>query len=322
MLIFCLDSDKRLAQSLAATLDQPLSPHELRRFADGESKLRPMVNPRGSDAYVIHSLHGDLQDSPNDKLCRLLMFAAALRDHGADRVTAVVPYMAYARKDRVTQPYDPVSLRYVAQMFEAVDVAQVMSMEVHNASAFENAFRRSAWYLPAHDIFIEFVGNLDECSSAERVVVASPDLGGAKRAQLFREALQSYIARPVGFALVDKRRSLGLTSSEGLVAGDVHDACVVLYDDLIATGVTMMQAATALRQAGARRVLACAPHGLWDEAEQSALDSGAFDKVIVSDTVPPFRLHPNSPGMSRLSTVSCAPAFAAAMRDSHGAWRR
>lgn len=322
MLIFCLDSDNQFGRSLAEALEQPLSPHEFRRFADGESKLRPLVDPRGADAYVVHSLHGDRVDSPNDKLCRLLMFAGALRDHGADRVTAVVPYMAYARKDRSTQPYDPVSLRYVAQMFEAADIGQVMSLEVHNPSAFENAFRRTAWHLPAHAVFIEVVCGTQECASATRLVVASPDLGGAKRAQLFQEALQSHTGSQVGFALVDKRRARGVTSSLGLVAGDVRDATVIVYDDLIASGVTMQQAANALRQEGARRVLACATHGLWDDADQGALLSEAFDKVIVSDAVASFRLGADSAVRSKLMTVSSVPLFAAAVRDSHGAWRR
>ncbi|MGZ5892568.1 MAG: ribose-phosphate pyrophosphokinase-like domain-containing protein, partial [Caldimonas sp.] len=97
MLIFSLESASPFAQALADALDVTLSPHEERVFADGERKLRPLVDPRGADAYVVHSLHGGPIDSPHDKLCRLLMFVATLKDHGAARVTAVVANLADAR---------------------------------------------------------------------------------------------------------------------------------------------------------------------------------------------------------------------------------
>ena len=141
MLMFSLAPANPFAQALADALGITPSPHEERLFPDGECKLRPLVDPRGADAYVVHSLHGGPTDSPHDKLCRLLMFIATLKDHGAARVTAVVPYLAYARKDQQTQPHDPVGLRYVAQLFEAVGVAQLIVLEAHNVAAFQNAFR-------------------------------------------------------------------------------------------------------------------------------------------------------------------------------------
>src|SRR5450631_770262 len=99
MLLFSLDPECKLAPALAAELDEAVAPHEDRAFDDGEHKYRPTVDPRGADVYVISSLHGGPIDSPHDKLLRLLMFVGALREHGAARVTAVVPYLAYARKD-------------------------------------------------------------------------------------------------------------------------------------------------------------------------------------------------------------------------------
>jgi ribose-phosphate pyrophosphokinase len=126
MLLFNLDHASTLAPALAAELGLAFSAHEDRGFEDGEHKLRPLVDPRGQDSYVLCGLHGDERSSPHDKLCALLMFAATLREHGAARVTALVPYLAYARKDRQTKPFDPVTLRYVAQMFEAVGVDQLI----------------------------------------------------------------------------------------------------------------------------------------------------------------------------------------------------
>lgn len=311
MLLFSLDPDSAFARSLAAELDEPLSALEDRAFEDGEHKLRPLVDPRGHDAYVIASLYGGPQHSPHDKLFQLLMFAATLREHGAGRVTAVVPYLAYARKDRQTKPHDPLTLRYVAQLFEAVGIAQVIVLEAHNVAAFQNAFRCLTLHLPTHEVFDSVV---HEVAGIEPLAVASPDPGGVKRAQLWREALEHRLLRPVGFALVDKRRSAGLVSSSNLVAGDVGGMTVLLLDDLIASGDTMHRAAQALRHAGAQKVIACAAHGLFTGAAPDVLAAASVDQVLVTDSVPPFRLPATGPVSRKLRIVSAVPLFARAIR--------
>lgn len=317
MLMFSLEPQAAWAAEVAAALGQPLAPHEERRFTDGECKLRPLVDPCGEDAYVLFSLHGGPQDSPHDKLCRLLMFIATLHEHGAARVTAVVPYLAYARKDRQTKPHDPVTLRYVAQMFEGVGTDQIMVLEVHNVAAFQNAFRCLTVHIDSHPAFDDVVR---EFADGGPLAVASPDPGGVKRAQLWREALEQKLRMPVGFAMVDKRRSAGVVSSTGLVAGEVAGATVLLFDDLIASGETMVRAARALRESGARRVSACAAHGLFIEPAREALLDEHIDQVVVGDAVPPFRLGGDALG-GRLRQVSCAPLWAGAIRRSHSAWR-
>jgi ribose-phosphate pyrophosphokinase len=319
MLLFSLDPECRLAPALAEALDETLARHEDRRFEDGEHKLRPLVDPRGDDAYVVCSLHGGPQDSPQDKLCRLLLFIATLREHGAARVTAVVPYLAYARKDRQTKPLDPVTLRYVAQLFEAVGTDQMMVLEAHNVAAFQNAFRCPTLHLEAHRAFDALV---PELAAEGPLAVASPDPGGVKRALLWREELEVRLARPVHFAMVDKRRSLGLVSSGHLVAGDVDGATVLLLDDLIASGETMQGAATALRHAGARKVVALAAHGLFVGAAAKALADEHLAGVVVTDSVPAFRLPAAGAVARKLRVVSAAPLFAEAIRESHGAWLR
>lgn len=319
MLLFSLDSDVTFAQALASSLGIALAPHEDRRFEDGEHKLRPLLDPRGSDAYVVYSLHGGPQDSPHDKLCHLLMFIATLREHGAARVTAVVPYLAYARKDRQTKPFDPVTLRYVAQLFEAVGTSQVIVLEAHNVAAFQNAFRCTTLHLEAHGAFDAIV---TELAGMGALAVASPDPGGVKRAQLWRESLEKRLLRSVGFAMVDKRRSAGVVSSDNLVAGEVGGMTVLLLDDLIASGDTMKRAAVALRQAGAREVLAFAAHGLFVGAAADMLGDDSISRIVVTDSVPPFRLPPHAAVRSKLRVVSAAPLFAQAISVSHAAWSR
>jgi len=319
VLIFSLDPGSSFAAALAAALDENLSRHEDRAFEDGEHKVRPLVDPRGDDVYVVASLHGGPHDSPHDKLCRLLLFIATLREHGAARVSAVVPYLAYARKDRQTKPFDPVTLRYVAQLFEAVGTAQMLVLEVHNVAAFQNAFRCTTISLEAHRAFD---GVAIEIARGGAIAVASPDPGGVKRAQLWREALEQRLAQPVGFAMVDKRRSGGVVSSFDLVAGEVAGMTVLLHDDLIASGQTMRRAAAALRQSGAREVIALAAHGLFIAPAAEVLADPVISRIVVSDSVPPFRLPASGPVASKLHTVSAVPLFAQAIRDCHDSWLR
>jgi ribose-phosphate pyrophosphokinase len=317
MLLFSLDPECKLAPALAADLDQSLARYEDRAFEDGEHKLRPLIDPRAEDTYVIHSLHGGPKHSPHDKLCRLLMFIATLREHGAARVTAVVPYLAYARKDQQTKPFDPVTLRYVAQLFEAVGTAQLIVLEAHNVAALQNAFRCTTLHLDAHAAFDPIV---PELAAGAALAVASPDPGGVKRALRWRESLADHLQRPVGFAMVDKRRSSGLVSSSSLVAGEVGGATVLLFDDLIASGETMKRAAVALRHAGAREVIALAAHGLFIDPAADLLADASIDRIVVTDSVPPFRLPAAGPAARKLKVVSSVPLFARAIRDCHDSW--
>lgn len=319
MQVYALDADRGFAAALSAALGVAITAHEARSFEDGEHKWRPLQDPRGSDAYVISSLHGDPQNGPQDKLLRLLLFIATLREHGAARVTAVLPYLAFARKDRLTKPFDPVSSRYVAQLFEAVGTAQCIVLEAHNVAALQNAFRCPTIHIEAHRAFEPAAAGL---VGQGPVAVASPDPGGVKRAQLWRESLETALARPVGFAMVDKRRSQDIVSSESLVAGDVVGALVMLIDDLVASGETLRRAAVALRQAGAREVVACAAHGLFTGDAARTLADGAISRVIVTDSVPPFRLPALGPLRDKLSIASAAPLVAQAVMASHDTWRR
>jgi ribose-phosphate pyrophosphokinase len=283
--LFALDATAALGGAIAGALARPLSQHEERSFEDGEHKGRPLDPAGEADCYVIQSLHGGPELSVNDKLCRLLFFIGALKDAGAARVTAVAPYLCYARKDRRTKPFDPVTTRYVAALFEAVGADRVLTLEVHNPAAFENAFRIRAVSLPAAPLFVERA----LAYADQPLCVLSPDPGGAKRAELFREALETRLGKPVGKAFADKHRSAGVVSGE-LLVGDVKDATVLLVDDLISTGGTVVRAARAAREAGTRRVIAMAAHGLFMPGAAEALADDAVERVVVADAAPPFRL--------------------------------
>lgn len=315
MQLFALDATRAFGARLAEALGVPLAPHEERTFEDAEHKIRPLVDPHGEDCVVVQSLHGERTASGDDKLMRLLMFIAALRDHGARRIVAVVPYLAYARKDRRTQPFDPVSVRVVAQLFEAVGCDALVTLEAHNLAAFDNAFRIRAVNLSPNALYtavaLKFAGDAP-------LAVASPDVGGVKRAQLWREALEHAAGRPLGQAFVDKRRAAGVVSGGDVVTGEVAGATVLIVDDLIATFGTIDRAANSLRRAGARRVLAFAAHGLFVGPAADLLERSTVDKVFVTDTIPLFRLD-DRPARGRVDILPCAALFAAAVRhELHG----
>lgn len=311
MLLFSLDGDTPFAKVLAARLGVDLAPHEEIRFPDGELRLRPQIDPRGAAVCVLHGLHGDAAFSPQDKMWRTVMFVATLRDLGARRVTAILPYLAYARQDRRVHPFDPLGLRCVAQALEGAGVQELLTLEAHNAAAFESALRVPARSLPAYPAF---AGPLERFAIEPKLVVASPDLGGLKRARGWRDALQSRFGHDIGFALIEKRRSNDGVSHARLAAGDVGDACVLLVDDLIATGETLHRAAGVLREAGARRVVACAAHGLFSGAGVSTLVDGGPDEVLVGDAVTADRLPPDSLLSRRLEVIPCAALFADALQ--------
>jgi len=168
LLLFALEHSHVLGNAIAQQLGLALTPHEERVFEDGEHKARPLQSVRGRSCYVLHSLYGEPSQSVNDKLSRLLFFIATLKDSAAKDVTAVVPYLAYARKDRKTQPRDPVTLRYLAQLFEAVGTDALLVLEVHNPAAFQNAFRCNTEALDCTSLFAaKLVDQLGELSHVQ-----------------------------------------------------------------------------------------------------------------------------------------------------------
>ncbi len=312
MTVFALEATREFGARVAHAMGVPLAPHEERAFEDGEHKTRPLVSVRGRDVFVVHSLCSDDRESANDKLCRLLFFIGALKDAAAAKVTALVPYLCYARKDRKTKPRDPVTTRYVAALFEAVGTDRVMTIDVHNLAAYQNAFRCGTEHLEARRLFADYLApRLRDAA----VVVVSPDVGGVKRAEAFRETLARALGRDVPLAVMEKTRSAGVVSGEALV-GDVDGRVAILVDDLISTGTTLARAASACRARGAARVVAAATHGLFTGDANARLAEPALEELVVTDTVSSFRL--TEPAVRRkLVTLEAAPLFAEAARRMH-----
>lgn len=309
-LIFAPSHSSGFARQVAEALGGDLAKSEEREYERGEHKMRPAQDVRDRDVFVIESLCGDDGASVNDKLCRLLFFIGALKDAGAARVTACLPYLAYARKDRRTQPFDPVITRYLAALFEAVRVDRVMALDVHNESAFDNAFRCETIRIDATGTFADYYTQTGDRS---KLVVASPDAGGFKRAQVLRDIFANKLGRQVDFAFMEKRRASGVVSGDTFT-GTVADRDVVIFDDMIASGTTLLRATAAAKRAGARRVDVIATHAAFSPEAAKLFEPGGPDAVIVSDSVP---LPPSfTPWLSRsLHVVRIAPLIAGAIRQ-------
>lgn len=306
MLLFAPGHSVAFGRRVANCLGVTLARSEEREFGGGEHKMRPLDDVHDQDVFVIQSLFADEHASANDKLCRLLFFLGALKDAGARRVTAVVPYFAYSRKDRRTQSQDPVITRYVAQLLEAMGVDCVVALDIHNEAALDNALRCPSIRLEAAETF---VASLVPDIGTSEVVVASPDIGGVKRAQLFRESFARTLGRDVGFAFLEKRRSGGVVSGDMLV-GDVQNRTLILYDDLIASGTTILRACKVARRAGASRIYVAAPHAAFLPEATQLFATEDIHAVLVSDSIPLGPNFANVPG-ERLRVCSVAPLIAA-----------
>lgn len=277
-----LEHTRKFAERLAAALGTPLAAHEERVFEDGEFKVRSLEAVRGEHVVVCQSLAADARASSADKLMRLLVACGGLRDAGAAHVTALVPYLAYWRKDRRSQPRDPVTTTYVARLIEAVGVDAVVTVDAHSIATFENAFRCRKEHLEGAAAFADHFTAVS--SAAARVVVLSPDAGGQQRARVFAAQLSARLGRTVEHALMEKHRAGGRVTGE-LFAGDVRDALVVVYDDLISTGGTVARAARAALERGAGAVHAAATHALLVGDAVAALNDAGLDSLVVMDTV-------------------------------------
>jgi ribose-phosphate pyrophosphokinase len=286
MKLFGIGTTRPLAERIGGCLQIRLAEHEEREFEDGEFKIRSLETVSGERVFVVHSLAGEKGHSVNDKLCRLLVFIGALKDAGAREVTAVLPYLAFWRKDQRTQSRDPVTTRYVARLLEAVGVDAVVAVDAHNPISFDNAFDCRKDHLTAISLFAaHFQQVLGEC---KKLVVVSPDAGGVKRARAFAAELAERIGRGVDVAFGEKHRSRGRVTGD-LFAGDVDGATVIVVDDLVSGGTTIARAAAACRLHGARSVHAAATHGVFAAQSAVVLGGASLASLVVTDTVADVR---------------------------------
>lgn len=309
-MLFALNASAELGSAIADRLGRSLAAHEEREFSNGEHKARPLVDVWNRNAAVVSSLHGDAHLSVNDKICRLLFFVGALKDAGARHVTAVVPYLAYSRKDRRTKPRDPVTVRYLATALQSVGVDSIVTIDVHNAAALENAFRGPVVNLETARLFAR---DFYRSSGGEIDTIVSPDLGGIKSTRRLLDAWLEVAKRPVRLAVLDKTRSEGRVGGTGLL-GNVGEY-VLIIDDMIGSGTTLCRAVAACREAGARRIAVGATHGLFEGGAPALLADEGMGEIVVTDSVATGRLGLDDKLLARLRTLSVAGLFAECLHE-------
>ncbi len=223
-----------------------------------------------------------------------------------------MPYLCYARKDRKTKSRDPVTTRYIAHLLEAMGCDRIVTLDVHNLAAFQNAFRCPTEHLEAKNIFVKHVASL---IGDQKAVVVSPDFGGVKRAEAFRKTLAQKMHQDIPIAFAEKYRSSGVVSGD-MVVGEIQDRIAIIIDDLISSGTTLARTAKACYRKGAAKVYAAASHGVFAKESNQILAAPELEKIIITNTIAPFRLTA-SEVKDKLTVLDTTPLFAETIRRLH-----
>jgi ribose-phosphate pyrophosphokinase len=270
--IFSGKANPELAQSIAAYLETPLSKSTVTRFSDGESFVEINENVRGVDAFVIQPTCSPV----NDNVMELLIMVDALRRASAGSITAVMPYYGYGRQDRKVWPRTPITSKLVADLLQAAGVTRVLSVDLH-AGQIQGFFNIPFDHLYAMPVMLEDYLKKHFDSSA---VFVSPDAGGVERARAFSKRLNASLA------IVDKRRERANVSEVMNLIGEVKNKDCIIIDDMIDTAGTLCGAAHALRDKGARKIVATATHGIFSGPAIKRIEDSPISEVVVADTIP------------------------------------
>ena len=291
-------ANPELAQRISDELKVPLTDTRLRRFPDGEINVKIEDSMRGHDVFVIQPTCPPV----NEHLMELFIILDALRRASAGRVTAVIPYYGYARKERKTQPREPISAKLVANFITLAGADRLLLLDLH-AEAIEGFFDVPTDHLSPHRIIAKYLLTL----GLKNLTVVAPDAGGGRRAELVANQLHA----PIAFGY--KRRTGDEEVEMIAVSGEVKGRDCVVVEDIITTGTTISTLAQSLRDSGAGRVLIAATHPVLTGDAVQKLKRSGVEEVIVTDSVPipPEKLGPP------ITVLSVAPLLAEAIIRVH-----
>ncbi|NDD90584.1 ribose-phosphate pyrophosphokinase [bacterium] len=296
------NSNRPLAEQICQRLGKTLGRADVRRFSDGEVFVEIGENVRGRDVYVIQSTSGPV----NETLMELLIMIDALKRASAKEITAVIPYYGYARQDRKVAPRTPISAKLTADLITSAGATRVVSMDLH-AGQIQGFFNIPFDNLFASPVMLERIKR--ETQGAEsQLVMVSPDAGGVERARHYAKRLDAAVA------VIDKRRTGPNVAKAMNIIGDVKGKVAVILDDMIDTAGTLTEAAHAVLDHGAVRVLAAATHGVLSGPAIERISGSAIEKVFVTDTI---LANDNTKNCSKVVQVSVADLFAEAIHRIH-----
>ncbi|MDD5513107.1 MAG: ribose-phosphate pyrophosphokinase, partial [Candidatus Omnitrophica bacterium] len=269
------------------------------RFSEGEIRVQVDENVRGKDVFLVQPTC----PPTNDNLMELLIMIDALKRASAQRITAVIPYFGYARQDRKDQPRVPITAKLVANLLTIAGTNRVLTMDLH-AGQIQGFFDIPVDHLFAVGVFYEYLNEL----KLEDLVVVSPDVGGIKMARAYAKRLSA------GLAIIDKRRISPEVAEAMHIMGEVEGKNVIIIDDLIATGSSMIEAVEALKKAKAKCIRAAVTHGILSGPAIERIDKCKdLKELIISDTIPmdDHKRHP------RIKVLSVADLLGEAIKRIH-----
>jgi len=271
--IFTGNACPQLAGAICEHLDLDLGRAEVGNFADGETSVDIGENVRGMDVFEIQSTC----TPANTNLMELLILLDALRRSSVRRVTAVIPYYGYARQDRKVKPRTPITAKLVADLISTAGAERVLCLDLH-AGQIQGFFNIPVDNIYAMPVLLQQIRTL--VPAREEVVVVSPDAGGVERARAFAKRLDATIA------IGDKRRDRKDVAEVTRIVGEVDGKTAVIVDDIVSTGGSLVQTATALRDAGASRVLAAITHPVLAGSAVKLIEESCIERFITTDTIP------------------------------------
>ncbi len=296
MKVFTGSSNPELARKIASYLGIELGRCVLERFSDGEIHFYIDENVRGEDVFVIQSGCFDA----NFHLMELFVMLDAFKRASAGRITAVIPYYAYARQDWKDRPRVPISARLMADLLEKAGANRVLTMDLHSPQI------QGFFSIPVDNLTsAPVIANHIKTLNLENLTVVSPDAGGVGRARVFAKRLNAMLA------IIDKRRPAPNVAQVLHVIGDVKDKDVVLFDDMVDTAGTLTLGVEALKREGARRIFAACTHPVLSGEAIDRIERSSLEKVFVTDTIP---LKERAQGNPKFQVLSVAELFGEAIR--------
>jgi ribose-phosphate pyrophosphokinase len=297
--IFTGNANRKLAQDICSYLEIPLGDGAVGRFSEGEIHVKINQDVRGRDVFVVQPTAPPL---PNDHLMELLIMIDALRRASARRITAVIPYFGYARQDRKDQPRVPITAKLVANLITTAGANRVLTIDLH-AGQIQGFFDIPLDHLFAINILTQYFIP----AKLDNIVVVCPDVGGVKMARAYSKRLNA------GLAVVDKRRINDSKTEVMNIMGEVKGKNVVLVDDVIATGSSVLEAVEALKQEGAKEIYAAITHAVLSGDAVEKIARSALTKLVITDTI---SLDPKKK-TDKIEVLSVADLLGEAIRRIH-----
>lgn len=293
-------SNMDLSQKVSGFLGVPITPMDVKRFADGEIFTEIKDSIRGEDVYLIQSTCSPV----NENLMELLIILDTCKRASARSVNVIIPYFGYARQDRKVTPRTPITARLVSDLLEKAGATRVLSVDLHSGQI------QGFFNMPFDNIYAApvLLNKLQTAYQGQKITIVSPDAGGVDRARWFASKLGC------GLAIIDKRRSAPNEAKVMHLMGDVKGSVALIVDDMIDTAGTLCNTAAAVKENGAVKVIAAATHGVFSGPALSRIHESVLDEVYVTDTIPQTERVAN---VNKIKILSVSSLLGEAIRRIH-----